>query len=78
MKTKATKKAANPSTKRETLEVRLEPGEKEGFKAAAEIAGIDLSAWVRERLRRSARQELEEARLPIPFLAHVLKELRNG
>lgn len=63
--------------KRETLEVRLEPGEKEGFRAAADIAGIDLSAWVRERLRRAARQELEEAQLPIPFLAHVLKELRN-
>ena len=48
--------------------IRLEPAEKEGFRAAAEVAGIDLSSWVRERLRRAARQELEEARIPIPFI----------
>jgi uncharacterized protein (DUF1778 family) len=65
-------------TKSETILIRLERGEKEGFRAAAEVAGIDLSAWMRERLRRAARQELEEARLPIPFLQHVLKELQNG
>lgn len=55
-------------TKSEAILLRLEPGEKEGFKAAAELAGIDLSAWMRERLRRVARQELEEANLPIPFI----------
>ena len=48
--------------------LRLEPAEKEGFRAAAELAGIDLSSWIRERLRRVARQELEEARQPIPFI----------
>ena len=65
------------SRKKQLLLVRLETGEKEGFKAAADVAGIDLSSWVRERLRRIARQELEEARLPIPFLTHVLEDLRN-
>lgn len=55
-------------TKSKVILLRLEPGEKEGFRAAAELAGIDLSAWMRERLRRVARHELEEARLPIPFI----------
>jgi len=70
---KARKRAGRPpkgsaETKSEAILLRLEPGEKEGFRAAAELAGIDLSAWIRERLRRVARQELEEARLPIPFI----------
>jgi uncharacterized protein (DUF1778 family) len=51
-----------------SLEVRLSPQEKEGFRMAAEIAGISLSDWVRERLRRVARQELEQAGHPIPFI----------
>jgi hypothetical protein len=55
-------------TKREQMLIRLEPGEKEAFRLAADLAGIGISAWVRERLRRIARQELEEARLPIPFI----------
>jgi uncharacterized protein (DUF1778 family) len=55
-------------TKSQSVLLRLEPGEKEGFRAAADLAGIDLSAWIRERLRRIARQELEEAGLPIPFI----------
>jgi uncharacterized protein (DUF1778 family) len=54
--------------KRDALLLRLEAGEKEAFKAAADLAGIGVSAWMRERLRRVARQELEEANLPIPFL----------
>lgn len=73
---KARSKAS--ATKSATVLVRLEPNEKKGFRLAAELAGIDVSAWMRERLRRVARQELEEARLPIPFLQHVLEELRNG
>jgi hypothetical protein len=81
MKTKKTRgrppKEAS-ETKSETILIRLELGEKEGFRAAADVAGIDLSAWMRERLRRAARQELEEAGLPIPFLRHVLEELKNG
>jgi hypothetical protein len=51
-----------------TILIRVEPAEKDGFRAAADVAGIDLSAWIRERLRRAARQELEEARQPIPFI----------
>ena len=50
------------------LEVRLEVAEKNAFKEAADLAGLALSAWVRERLRRAARKELEEADLSVPFL----------
>jgi hypothetical protein len=50
------------------LDVRLEPAEKAAFRLAAEIAGLPLSTWVRERLRRVARRELEEANQPIAFL----------
>lgn len=54
--------------KTDLMEVRLKPEEKDAFREAAEIAGIPLSAWVRERLRRAARIELEEARRPVPFI----------
>lgn len=54
--------------KAEYLEVRLEVAEKEAFRDAAGLAGLPLSAWVRERLRRAARQELEESGRPVAFL----------
>lgn len=53
------------------IDMRLEISEKAGFRAAAELSGIDLSAWMRERLRRVAREELQAAGLPVPFLSGV-------
>ena len=50
------------------LLVRLETDEKEAFQDAADLAGISLSSWVRERLRRTAVRELQEAARPIAFL----------
>jgi hypothetical protein len=50
------------------LDMRLEEVEKEAFRAAAELAGLDLSAWIRERLRSAARAELEGAGQSVPFL----------
>jgi uncharacterized protein (DUF1778 family) len=50
------------------LEMRLEPGEKEAFQRAAELAGLTLSGWVRERLRRLAKSELEDVGERAPFL----------
>lgn len=50
------------------LDMRLNEAEKEGFRAAAELSGLDLSAWIRERLRQVAWKELERAGLPVPFL----------
>ena len=53
--------------KTETLKMRLTPEEKDAFLAASELSGLTLSAWIRERLRRSARIELEEAGEKVPF-----------
>lgn len=52
----------------EYLEIRLEASEKQAFRDAAELAGLDLSAWVRERLRVVARKELEGAGMVVAFL----------
>ena len=60
--------------KSESLKLRLEPEEKEAFQEAAEIAGLPLSAWIRERLRRSARVELQDAGRKIAFFR---KETEN-
>lgn len=60
--------------KTDLLEVRLKPDEKRAFKDAAELAGIPLSAWVRERLRRAARIELEDGRKSVAFLKNVRME----
>ena len=50
------------------LLVRLESSEKKAFKDAAELAGVPLSTWVRERLRQIAIRELDKASRPIAFL----------
>ncbi len=50
------------------LEIRVGGEEKQAFKDAADLAGIPISAWVRERLRRAAVRELEEASIPVAFL----------
>jgi uncharacterized protein (DUF1778 family) len=54
--------------RRRLLEVRLDESEKQAFKDAAELAGLGLSTWVRERLRQIARRELEEAGRKVAFL----------
>jgi len=51
-----------------SIEVRMTPDEKRAFKDAADLAGIPTSAWIRERLRRAAIRELEDASRDIPFL----------
>ncbi len=63
--------------KADYLDIRLGSSEKTTFKDAAELAGLDLSAWVRERLRSASRKELEAAGLPVAFLAKRT-EGRNG
>ena len=60
--------------KTDTLQIRLQPNEKEAFERAAQLAGIALSAWVRERLRRAAIRELGEAGQQIAFLQSILEE----
>jgi uncharacterized protein (DUF1778 family) len=40
------------------LQVRVQESEKETFAAAAELNGLDVSAWVRTTLRAAARRQL--------------------
>jgi uncharacterized protein (DUF1778 family) len=56
--------------KTETVKLRLTDREKIAFQDAAELSGIALSAWMRERLRRAATRELEDAAKEIAFLHH--------
>jgi hypothetical protein len=44
-----------------SVKIRLDPEEKSSFQKAAKFAGLSFSAWLRERLLRTARLELEEA-----------------
>ncbi|HKN02192.1 MAG TPA: hypothetical protein VJX23_16905 [Candidatus Binataceae bacterium] len=62
--------------KTEVFKVRLTDLEKRAFQQSAELSGLPLSAWVRERLRRAARIELEDAGKDIPFFNGDLDQER--
>jgi Mobilization protein NikA len=60
--------------------VRLEPAEKQIFQEAADLAGLALSTWVRERLRIAVRHDFHSAGKPDPFgrtVDQFLEELTN-
>jgi hypothetical protein len=48
-------------SKSDSMKIRLTEPEKAAFRRASELSGIGLSTWMRERLRRAAIRELEEA-----------------
>ena len=74
-KNKGGRPAKSPDELRnEDLLVKLQADEKTAFKDAAQLAGVPLSVWVRERLRRVAVQELGEASQPIAFLRHLTQD----
>lgn len=56
------------SVKGEYMELRLDTAEKEAFVQAAQVAGMSLSGWVRDRLRRASRKELQDMNMPVAFL----------
>ena len=60
--------------KTDSLQIRLQPKEKEAFELAAQLSGIALSAWVRERLRRAAIKDLTDAGRQVPFLQEILED----
>jgi uncharacterized protein (DUF1778 family) len=68
VKTPKRGRPAKAVTREDVLQIRLEPLEKKAFTDAASLAGLDVSSWVRERLRRAAVLELEAAAMPIAFL----------
>jgi len=64
----------NKKTKDKKLEClifRLEHGEKQAFKDAANISGVPLSVWVRERLRQAAIKDLDAVGHPISFFKKI-------
>ncbi len=63
--------------KNEVMRLRLTHEEKTAFEAAARLSGIALSAWCRERLRKAARMDLEDAGQQIPFI-RLRKEKHDG
>ena len=70
MAKKKTGRPKKPALKRKGsyLQVRVTEGESATYDLAAEVAGLDKSAWVRERLRAIVRKELESAGMEVPFL----------
>ena len=66
---------ADPKTAKTVhLDMRIGVDEKHAFKEAADLAGLALSAWIRERLRTAARKELEDADRPVAFLSDASRE----
>jgi uncharacterized protein (DUF1778 family) len=74
MKTKQNRRGrpqgATGKAKSDLMQIRLDAAEKQAFADAAALDGKDLSEWVRDRLRRLARKELEEAGKPVAFREH--------
>lgn len=54
--------------KSEQLLIRVNGAEKQAFVAAAELDGKKLSEWVRDRLRRLSREELQAHGREVAFL----------
>ncbi len=63
--------------KQKVLQIRLSDLEKKAFLESANLAGIPLSSWVRERLRLAAIRELENAGQKIPFVKPIHIEGEN-
>ena len=65
--------------KTQDVRLRVSPDEKRAFQDAASLAGIPLSAWIRERLRLAAIRELEGMGQQVPFIHRVpLRENSDG
>lgn len=69
---KPTKRGAPRKTaatsKNELVQIRLNSAEKAAFEQAAILDGKKLSEWIRDRLRRNSREELESLGRVVPFL----------
>jgi hypothetical protein len=50
------------------IQIRVNDAEKQAFTDAADLDGKKLSEWVRDRLRRLAREELEGHGRTVAFL----------
>jgi antitoxin component of RelBE/YafQ-DinJ toxin-antitoxin module len=66
------KKTGRPPTpegqlKNHYLQVRIDESESHAYHAAAALAGLPLSGWVRLRLRETAAKELKKAGKEVAF-----------
>ena len=70
MKTKrGAPKKPSEIRKDERIPIRASAAEKQAFQDAAALDGKTMSDWIRDRLRRASRQELEDAGKPVAFIA---------
>jgi hypothetical protein len=67
MRNGANNRYGSVALRRNNILVRVNQAEKDGFRAAANLAGISLSAWIRERLQVIAASELKGAEHSIVF-----------
>jgi uncharacterized protein (DUF1778 family) len=63
----APRKSADKA-KAQLIQLRVNAAEKNAFVDAADLDGKKLSEWIRDRLRRLSRQELEQSGRPVAFL----------
>ena len=71
MKTKAKRGRGRPPKSDgidDRIDLRASKAEKQAFQAAADLAGLDRSVWIRQRCRAAAQKELQAAGLPVAFL----------
>lgn len=68
-KKRGPKPKPSDSRRSELIQLRVLATEKEAFEAAAKLAGLTLSAWLRVRMRATSRLELEENGETVPFLS---------
>jgi uncharacterized protein (DUF1778 family) len=54
--------------KSELIQLRVTATEKQAFSDAADLDGKKLAEWIRDRLRRLARDELQDGGLAVAFL----------
>lgn len=48
--------------------VRVDEPERTTFLTAAELSGVSLSAWIRQKLRQASAKELTESGVPVEFM----------
>lgn len=61
MKKRGRPKKDDNVAKRRTIQIRLSNAEKQAFSEAADLSGLPLSLWARERLRKAAREDVRKS-----------------
>lgn len=52
----------------DNIQVRMPKSEKETYRDAARLSGISVSSWMRDRLRKTARHELQSSGKRVAFI----------